>query len=317
MILPYPKNGRWGFVDEHGLWQIKPIYSSANAFCEELAIVGDENGKIGAINKRGCMRVPFIYEELESFWGGFSVGHRFGLPECENEILSCSGISVMIEDSKWLDNLGNGLFAVRKHSSAGFSIVDYRGKAVNSVVYTELHGIVSSLGLVHCKRENTYRVEDKQGRVVRLYDVDRMQEFWNGRAIACKGGKWGIIDIFGKIILPMEFKCIQRIDNAMDRFVLVELFDKDEGLFHLYDMRTGSISAWTVDAMIYVTICCKDIYWVLQNDMWSIMNDKFETIMPNLVFSMVTINGEKLVRMESKNGFRYYVADKNGYKCLF
>ena len=60
-----------------------------------------------------------------------------------------------------------------------------------------------------------------------------------------------------------------------------------------------------------------DFYWVLQNDMWSILNDKFETIMPNVGFSVVTIDGDNLVRVESENGFRYYVLDNNGYRQLF
>ena len=115
----------------------------------------------------------------------------------------------------------------------------------------------------------------------------------------------------------MKFKSIQRIDDTVDRYVLVELFDKDEGLFHLYDMRTGVYSDWVVEAMTCASTGGGDFYWVLQNDMWSILNDKFETIMPNVGFSVVTIDGDNLVRVESENGFRYYVLDNNGYRQLF
>ena len=315
MMLPYPRNGRWGYVDEPGRSQIKPVYKYAEKFSEGLAIVRDTNGKAGAIDKRGRVVIPCIYRELEPFWGGFAVGHRFGSSECE--ILRRTGISVTIEDSKWLDHLSEYYFSVCRSSIDGFTIVDHKGEMVNSATYQAVIDVASSFGFVHCKRENTYRIEDFKGRVLRAYDVDEMWRFCNGRAASCRCGKWGVIDVFGKTVLPMKFKSIQRIDDTVDRYVLVELFDKDEGLFHLYDMRTGVYSDWVVEAMTCASTGGGDFYWVLQNDMWSILNDKFETIMPNVGFSVVTIDGDNLVRVESENGFRYYVLDNNGYRQLF
>ena len=99
--------------------------------------------------------------------------------------------------------------------------------------------------------------------------------------------------------------------------IVKELFDKEEGLFHLYDIKSGDVSDWVVEAMSCASTGCGDFYWVLQNDMWSILNDKFEAIMPNVGFSLVTINGDNLVRVENENGFLYYVLENNGYRQLF
>lgn len=316
MMLPYPMNGRWGYVDDHGRWQVEPVYSYAETFSDGLAIVGDKNGNMGAIDERGILVIPFVYRELEPFWGGFAVGHRFGFSECE--IVSRTGISVTIEDSKWLDHLSESFVSVCRRSIDGFTIVDHRGGAVNSATYQDVIYVASSFGFVHCKRENAYRIEDFKGRTLRAYDVDEMWEFCNGRAVSCRGGNWGVIDVFGKTVVPMKFKSVQRIDDTVDRYVLVELFDKNEGHFHLYDIKSGCASDWVVDAMTCASTGYGDFYWVLQNDMWSILNDKFETIMPNVGFSLVTINGkDDLVRVENENGFRYYVLDKNGYRQLF
>lgn len=81
MLLPYFYDRQWGFVDETGCWQIKPVYSYAQSFSEGLAIVRDKNGNWGAIDERGKEIIPFVYRELEPFWGGFAVGHRFGFSE--------------------------------------------------------------------------------------------------------------------------------------------------------------------------------------------------------------------------------------------
>ena len=318
MLLPYSYDRQWGFVDETGCWQIKPVYSYAQSFSEGLAIVRDKDGNWGAIDERGKEIIPFVYRELEPFWGGFAVGHRFGFSECE--IVSRNGISVTIEDSEWLDHLSEFFVSVCRRSIDGFTIVDHKGEAVNSFVYDNVKQVEPYFGFIHCKRENAYRIEDFNGRILRSFDVDDMWSCTQGKSLACKDGAWGVIDVFGNTVVPMKFRCVTEIDYTMDRYVLVELFNEESGHSHLYDIKTGNISTstWIVDAMVRVPTECGDVYWVLQNDMWSLLNDKFETIMANVGFSMVTINGtDDLVRMQNENGFRYYALDKNGYRQLF
>ena len=69
MMLPYPMNGRWGYVDDHGRWQVEPVYSYAETFSDGLAIVGDKNGNMGAIDERGILVIPFVYNPLDTTIG--------------------------------------------------------------------------------------------------------------------------------------------------------------------------------------------------------------------------------------------------------
>ncbi len=314
MLLPYPKNDKWGFVDERGNWRIKSKYSRADVFCEGLSVVRTLNGGYGAINHKGRLKIPFVYRELESFHGGESVGCKFG--SSDYEIITCSGESVVVKDSKWIDKLGGALFAVRRKSD-GFSIVNHKGMGINAIRYQSVLGMDSAYGLIHCKRRGRWCIEDVYGNVSRVFEVEDMHELCRGRAIAYVNGMWGVIDIHGKEIISFGFKSIQRIDDMLDRYVLVEIVGEESGNFHLYDMQSDYVSDWTVDAMRRVSIGERDVYWVLRNDMWSVMNDKFEIIMPNVGYSLVTIKGDNLVRVECDAGFQYLVFEKDRYEKLF
>lgn len=69
-IFLVKENGLYKYISTSG----KPInskaYTFARPFCEGVAVVADENGKLGAINTRGILVIPFEYDKICDMSGG-------------------------------------------------------------------------------------------------------------------------------------------------------------------------------------------------------------------------------------------------------
>ena len=313
MLLPYPEGNKWGFVDGCGHWRVEPLYSNVDSFYEGMAIVDDEYGCKGGIDKDGAMVVPFDYKDLQRFEGGGGIGVRISDAMCG--IVNLSGEFIGLERDSWGWNLGKGMFATYSHSKKGFRIVDVRGVQTNNLVYQDVLGMETHL--IHCRREGEFRIEDMQGCVQRVFYVDRMENFFNGRAIACCEDLYGVIDLSGNPIVAMKFRDIQRIDDVMDRYVLVLLNNEDEDRFHLLDIKTGLISEWYVEDMFHVVAGHRNYYWALQNGVWSVMDEEFEVILSNVGFSANDTIMDGLVLVEGRNGWKYYRHEEGLIEVLF
>lgn len=69
------KTGKWGYINRHGVEVITPQFYYANNFSNDMAIVGNEHNRHGAINKQGEIVIDYIYPHLLQFNGGFA---KFG-----------------------------------------------------------------------------------------------------------------------------------------------------------------------------------------------------------------------------------------------
>ncbi len=71
-LIPYAKDGLWGYVDPIGNEVIKPEYDLAQAFSSGLAAVS-KNGVYGYIDENGIMLIKPIYSEAWSFVSNYAM----------------------------------------------------------------------------------------------------------------------------------------------------------------------------------------------------------------------------------------------------
>lgn len=64
------KNGLFGYMTSRGKWICEPDYTYARPFFEGLAVVGDNNGKKGMIDRDGNYVLPQIFDEITDCSGG-------------------------------------------------------------------------------------------------------------------------------------------------------------------------------------------------------------------------------------------------------
>lgn len=91
-IIPYLKNGFWGYADRGGKTVIKPQYEAAGIFSDGLAAVS-LNGLFGYIDETGEMVIQPKFYEAGPFVGGFALakdadGEGFLIDKTGTKVLS-------------------------------------------------------------------------------------------------------------------------------------------------------------------------------------------------------------------------------------
>lgn len=194
-----------GYIDTKGNVVIPCIYNTSNGinpFTNGVAVVMDDSGFLGCIDKRGKEIHPFVYAEIEIYDGviiareSFSESYRLFDNKC-NEISESSFDAIYPS--------GNDLISIVNKGKSGF--INKAGKEVIPCMFdsyfdegtdTWISGcspFVEGLSIV--KLNGKYGAIDSLGNEVIPYIYDEISDFSEGLAVAKIADKWGYIDSKG------------------------------------------------------------------------------------------------------------------------
>jgi hypothetical protein len=170
-------NNLWGLIDRTGNLVVPCLYDQMVGFYKGLAVV-KKDGKYGVIDKAGNPVVPFEYDNMFGFSNdGLAVVAQGGL----YGLIDTTGTPIV--ECQYLNgqNYGNGLTAF-ENSLGQWGVVDATGKTV-------------------VQFDN--------------YDTNNGNppfSFINGLSIVEKGGKYGLIDEHGNVIIDCNYDSLQTLD---------------------------------------------------------------------------------------------------------
>lgn len=217
VLFPVVKNGRFGYIDRTGALRIQPQFVQGWKFAEGLACVVSDNGLAGFINTKGDL---VIQPQFDPLWGlctdefndgvasvrkGFDYAPHGGPArrKGKNGFVDTQGAFTPAKGVEFLSDIKEGLAFFKKGRLTG-----YMDKNLHVVISPRF----KSAGNFYFGRA---RAEDSDGKE---YYIDKTGKKlfpnWNGgefqdsRAFFEKNGKYGFIDLNGKIIIPAKF------DNA-------------------------------------------------------------------------------------------------------
>lgn len=216
VLFPVVKNGRVGYIDRTGVLRIQPQFAHGWKFSEGLACVVQMNGQTGFIDATGRLVIP---AKFDSSYGCFNEFHD-GLSAVSIGSSWVKRHGKLVQTGEWGFTNKRGTFKVLKN--VGFvsdfreglaffhkgNLTGYMDRNFNIVIKPRF----KSAGNFYFGRA---RAEDSDGKE---YYIDKTGKKlfpnWNGgefqdsRAFFEKNGKYGFIDLNGKIIIPAKF------DNA-------------------------------------------------------------------------------------------------------
>ncbi len=191
-LIPYLKNGLWGYCTQDKKIIIPPKFEEAQLFDKDSSENGEKityanvklKGKYGLINQKGDFIVPAMYESVIWFRGGIGIISNMQLEDKNAEKL----IVINYKNEKIFSSKKNiGMFREMTDGLQGLSLggEDYRS---------------AKLGFI-----------DAKGKVIIPFVYDQVSpvsdgQFQNGRAVLFKNNKLGIIDKKNKIILPFTIQ---------------------------------------------------------------------------------------------------------------
>lgn len=166
-LFPVYVNGSYGLIDRKGRVRAPASFEAVGAFSEGLAPVVI-NGKGGFIDERAVTVILPRFRRVGSF----------------SEGLALAGIKGKIG---YINHKGNWVIPPRYSRGNSFS------SGAASVVLQDAQGKIRKLYI------------NKKGIPLFSHSFDFSSDFRDGRALVVKNGRWGYIDLSGKIVIPLDY----------------------------------------------------------------------------------------------------------------
>ncbi|TNE81465.1 MAG: WG repeat-containing protein [Bacteroidetes bacterium] len=196
-VLVVGLNGQYGLFDYAGK-QLCPLqYQSIWNFREGRARVY-QNGKVGFINKQGKEVIATQYEKAEDFMLHMALVKNEG----KYGWIDTTGKVLIPLEYEWAANFRNGSAKVKKDGK--MFLIDRQGQRQLSTDY-ESFGHFKN-GLAWAQKDGKWGFIDTLGKVVIPMIYKKTGDFEHGRVWVWKDDKWGHIDTTGAIITPIIYE---------------------------------------------------------------------------------------------------------------
>ena len=223
---------------------LKGDYNSIELGCEGQFIV-EKNRKYGVVSEKGTIILPLKYSFINSNKNGYTVtlNDKTGLFNSEGkEIIPISyhwiytdkiddNIPIVAEldgkegyintKNEWvIPPTYRDAFAFRQGLAKVREVRDYiyinlKGEPVIQDFDADVIEPSDNTYIVGVRKECKYMVYDLNGNLLDTYDG--FINNWSGNGIfgVKKGGKWGYIDGYGKVIIPLEYEEVRNFSEGL------------------------------------------------------------------------------------------------------
>ncbi len=193
---------RYGFVDKTGKIVVKPQFTEADCFVEELALVCNDKGKWGFINPEGKYVIEPKFESADSFSEGMAavcINNRWGF-------INKKGKYVVEPQFEKVMDFYNGCAGVQQ--GAKWGLIDKKGKFVVKPQFDFVCGFVFDEDLCMVQDKDKMGFINKKGKYAIEPRFDEATWFVDGLALVRNNGRFGIINKKGEFVGEMQFDMV-------------------------------------------------------------------------------------------------------------
>ncbi len=190
----YGKKGD-GFKDAHGKWIVEPIYQEAiwDNFTK-IGALQNSSGKWGAVDEYGNFIIPFEFDEIQIRLSDYNVNDRIYIKQVKGG-LECGGLwdkrrGLLVPCEYAMVYDYDNAITVETHDGH-FGLYDYNGQLLLEPIYSNFLCFTS----------------DRP-------DIQRLNLGGRGDKYKPIGGKWGIVNCNGNIVVPCKYEaCVLTSDG--------------------------------------------------------------------------------------------------------
>ncbi len=205
-----PSRRKYGFIDSTGKEIIKPIFSKAASFSEGLARVKlKHGGKWGYIDHSGNFVIEPSFEHAYDFYNGLAVvsktfrGEKKLIDQKGNEVLKSANFV-------FRDGFSEGKAMVyRRGDQTGFNYVDTLGNFLCAQSYEQITRFQNGRAFV--RKDNKWAMINEKGALLTSFRFDGIKNMENDLAKVSVATLYGIADLNGVFILPVEYEKIHLV----------------------------------------------------------------------------------------------------------
>lgn len=204
------KNGLYAYYDRYGVKRIDHKFDEAYSFADGKAKV-EVDGKQAYIGKDGEFIVGPKYDNIRFFHGDLYVVSIDGL----EGLIGLSGNTVVEPQYERIGELSNGLAMVIKDELLGYA--DSTGQVIIPMEFEVFPNCLEQGAFrpfsALAKYKDKYGLIDRFGKFVIPNDYLRLGEFSTIMAFN-KGKLWGYIDLNNKVVLPPKYDWAESFKNG-------------------------------------------------------------------------------------------------------
>jgi len=219
------KNDNGAFITSDGesITNLKKSYSSDYSFSEGLALAySPNNDKIGYLNKKGTLVIPYTYKYGRSFSENAvavqNSQEKYGFIDSKGKVI----VPFQYQNA---GDFSQGLAPVQNESGL-WGYINKKGEVVIPFQYALAYSFSEGLAAVYNKQGKAGYV-NKQGKLMIGYQYNKALSFGNGMAavgVQTKTGrKYGYINTDGKLVTPLRYK---RVNSFHENMAVASISDQ-------------------------------------------------------------------------------------------
>ncbi|WP_281230980.1 WG repeat-containing protein [Flavobacterium gelatinilyticum] len=269
-------------------------YCRLNNKIEKIYHVQDLNGKYGAIDTKGKLIIPVIYDEFQDFGSNYNAivnyKEKFGLIDSNNKTTYPIENELIYAGTRELD-----YYIIKKNSKVG--IIDKNLKPIFNFDFQEINPcFYDTKNRFIAKQNDKYGVIDRAGRVIIPFEYSQMSnwvEYGPGENyhFVTKNKKHGLITKEGKTVIPVIYNSLFYND---DKTIILS----KDGKYGVVTIQNKPIIPFMYEKIYIESIFApkkKEIeFYVLQNGKYNAINNKNEVIRSNISKKEIE---EKILRL--------------------
>ncbi len=240
-VLRYKKDGLYGLIDFSGKTITKPIYEKIESVpYKEGELLAQKDGKQGVINSKGVQLIDFEYDSI--------IGDGY------------------YNNANYKD--AGYIVGKKQENNVLYGYLNKNGKKELPIEYSEISRLnnIEKDGIYLITTKNGKKGLVKNAKIVfdNIYEQFEYNETINLVKVR-QNDKYGIVDLDGKIILPIEFESIEYKGIYISGTKANETLDYDKN----GKMVTGNIYKKVISTE-------NDNYFITigQNNLYGIINEK-------------------------------------------
>lgn len=205
---------RWGYINIHGSFAIKPQFDNAEDFQPNgLAVVGI-SGRSGLIDSSGGFVVQPEYSSIMQF----SEGLASAIDDAGFWVIDETGKKVTSKAYSYISAYSEGRAVFGNTDSKGqymYGYLDRQGREVIPLKYQSANDFMDGKALVQLK-ENQFALIGLNGEILHTYDYGTVGSPGDGLLSFQKdfNSKYGYMDIDGNIVIKPQFAMALPFDRG-------------------------------------------------------------------------------------------------------
>lgn len=231
-LAPVKQNGKWGYIDPKGRYEIRSVYDFAGEFSENLAAV-KKDGKWGFIDADG----RFVAEP--SFQDAYSVANGYARVKQNDKwgYINSAGILEIKPVFDVASDFSEGVALVKKDGKFGY--INQKGVYVIDPTFDDAFGFSEGYAIASVNQK--WHILNKNGTLLPLPNGSTPSPYFSeGLAAVNINGKYGFINNEGVVVIPSKYDDLKDFSentaaalfnnqygfiNYSDKFVIPPSFD--------------------------------------------------------------------------------------------